>query len=269
MAITNFDQATAALGRTGPISIAKSPIAITPVAGEHYSLWRAAGSPGAGAFPANGSQEIPTGGVTVGSFPFVNPTGGALSYLGRVLGAASQVGNLIVFDRVWHGSFAGNAVAVTTFPVPSGTFRLDAGQGAELWVEYGNATTNGTGNGAISYTTETGALGHQTNFTFPQSNNGTTRTDVMWRIPLQAADKGVRRVEFINLLATTGAASLTLSMMRRIATIPLGQATVGVLQNLLTAGMPKLLDSSCLCFAFQGTTTTFPTVLGEATVIQG
>lgn len=100
MAITTLDGVIA--GMQAPKPITKVGIATTVGAMRGYTLWYAAGNPGAATANAAGinGAAVYDG---VGGIPRTNPVSGN-SYLARLGITASTAGSLWLIDRLWNNS---------------------------------------------------------------------------------------------------------------------------------------------------------------------
>jgi hypothetical protein len=65
------------------------------------------------------------------------------------------------------------------------------------------------------------------------------------------------------------AGNVGLTLLRRIAEIPITLANVGQTLDFAALGMPRLYDNSCLALAVMCSTTNTGTITGSVTVTQG
>lgn len=241
-------------------------------AGQFASLWAAAGFPGAGATPAAasaGGTSYSAGGGVTGAVPWTNPTAGDTAYLAKLAAAGAVAGTLILYDRLWAcAGFVGNsasAQAVTDFSgLPT---RGGLGERVEAWAEWYTATGSTTASLTMRYTNAAGTSGKTTTAV-------TLGTSViasqMFPLPLAAGDSGVRSVASVTLSASTGTAgSFGITLMRRIAEIPLVIANVNTTQDVFALGMPEIPSDACLAFAVLASGTTTGVLAGNLSLIAG
>lgn len=281
MAIRSQDQLIDALGTGQPFTFTKNILGpVTPTQGDIYSAWNSTGSPALPPNPVAGAQVVPYSGIQ-GAQSFVNPTGGRISYLGRLSVFANVASHLTVYDRLWSGSFNCNALATTTFTDPflatgpSDTLRLAAGKGAELWLEFYGASSVGTGSITITYTNQAGNTGRSVVFPVPNVNN---RASAMVRVPLSTAagivDTGVRRVESVQVTAVAGAGAnpITLVMANRLADIGTGAAGMGQVFDAEATGLGQIADNAALAYMLSYGSATGgnqPYLNGSYRIVQG
>ena len=92
----------------------------------------------------------------------------------------------------------------------------------------------------------------------------------MYQVPLQSGDKGVRSVQSVTLSSTTGTAgNFGITLMKRIATIPLTTANVPNVQDFASLGLPAILNDTAINLIHQGTTTSSGIILGNMIFIEG
>ena len=151
MAITDLNGIVA--GMRPPEFIAKA-VTATLVAGRPASLWALGGRPGAGSFDAtlNGVLLSGSSALVNGQIPHYDPVSGN-AYLARLTAQATQAGQLLLLDRLWHNG--GYTITATTaqnsttptWPSRCPTSGIDdtpatTGQGVLLAVEVSAAIGN-------------------------------------------------------------------------------------------------------------------------------
>ena len=260
MAITTLDGALA--GFQIPKPITKTGIATAAVgAMRGYTLWYAAGNPGAGAAPSAGvNGTAVTGNAKQGQIPRTNPgTGNA--YLGRLSVNASTAGVMMLIDRLWENS--GLVVTSTT---------AQAITPATLPSRSGDGTTNGAQVMAAIEWSATGGAGTPTvtlTYTDQDGNTGATGTVTAVTTPpvgtfeifsLAAGDTGVRAPTSFIQSATRTSGTMHLVLFRILAQVEVTAANIGNAIDVLTGGMPRLYDGTVpqlVWFPSATTATTF------------
>lgn len=272
MAITTLDGLLA--GMKPPTGFLKAS-QTAEGAGTWHSLWKAAGYPAAGSNPpafSAGSGYVP-GKATAGAMPFVDPTGGALSYLSRFGGAGATVGTLILADRLWACSGFGTVVTTLQSITTPGTIpSRDAngaalGAGVELWLETYTAPGATTANWTVTYTDQDGNTGATGVYVHPANAESIGQ---MMSVPLAAGDTGVRAVASLQCSASSGTAGdIGITLIRRIAEIPLTIANVAQVLDAIALGAPRLYDDSCLMLMVMCSATNTGLIQGSMVYSQG
>ena len=238
--------------------------AVTPkAAGSWHSLWTTAGQPGAGAAQGSVNGAVPTS-ATAGAFVFTNPVS-ANSYLGKFSAASSTTGTLILYDRLWHNSGLSATVTTSQAITQPALTRPDALSGdVELWAEIYTATT-AAATATATYTDQDGNTGNSAT----ASIIAASVVGQMFPFNLAAGDTGVRAVTAVQLSGSMTAGNWGLTLLRRVAEIPIGLAGVGNTYDTIALGMPRIYDSACLAMMLMATGTTFGPVTGGIDIIQG
>lgn len=265
MAIVTLDQLIAAFPGQ-PSHFQKASIAAR-AAGAYVSLWTAAGKPGAGVKSGALATGVIQTSATLGAFPFTNPGGAALTYLGRLFAAAGQTGTLILYDRLWHNSEAVANIATLQTITGSTVNRPDGlGTDAELWLEIYTAIGATQTTFTALYTDQDGTGSQSATLT----NGVSMPASEMQPFNLAAGDTGVRSVQSVQLTATTGTAgNFGLTILRRIAEIPLAAVGVGGMLDAFAVGMPQIYNNACLAMMLLATGTTVGPVIGALNLPQG
>ena len=263
MAIATQDALVAALAGAQKRGFRKAS-ANSEGAGTWQSLWAVAGQPGAGAAAGSVNGVIPTKDTT-GAIPYTNPA--ATGYLGRLSAQGATPGTLILYDRLWHNSaLVGNVTTLQSFTQPALT-RATLGLGVELWGEvYTAMGVTGTVMTAL-YTNQDGIGSRSASYTQP-----TNALSVGQMVPfsLQAGDSGVRSVESLQLSISTGTAgNFGLTLLNRIAEIPLTAAGVGGVLDFFGLGGGVLEASSCLAGMVLCSTTSTGEIQAGLSIIEG
>lgn len=243
---------------------------ITGSAGFYQSSWLSTGFPGAGANPparTAGSGYIPTD-TTAGCIcPFTNPGGSDLTYLAGYAALATVTGSFVLYDRVWHCSGMDGTVATAqTITTPGSVDRPSGGDDVELWLEWYSTTGSTSRTVTVSYTNQAGTSGRTTqSFTLPAS----VATGRMYALPLQSGDYGVQSVASLTLSGTTGTAgNFGITLMKRIAEIPMGLQNTGDNLDPLQLRMPTIPNDACLSLMWMATGASTQ-VLGSVDLVQG
>jgi hypothetical protein len=274
MAITNIDQAIA--GMQNPRPIIKTGITTAAVgAMRGYTLWYAAGNPGASTATTigiNGQAVTPgvTAATVAGRIPRTNPAAGVNAYLARLGISASTPGSLWLIDRLWHNSglvvTSTTAQAITPAALPA---RDVAG------------TTNGAGVHAAIEWSAAGGAGTPTvtlTYTDQDNNPGASATFIGVASPpigtfeiftLAAGDTGVRAPTSFVQSATRTAGTMHLVLFRVLAQVEITAANVGTAIDTLTGGMPRIYDDSVLQLVWFPSATTATNFIGTYIETQG
>lgn len=267
MAITTMDGVVNGLA-SGKSAFTFCPSA-TNVAGGLVNLQRAVvTSFGQMAIPAANTAGGTSHVQTDTGFPNLG-TPEATRYLAKVEMTGASAGAIHIYDRVWSCSgFSGTvttAQAVTGFPTLT---RPDSnGTGLEIWIECYTATGATASFITVQYTNQAGTSGRNTVSTAHIISMPANR---MYQVPLQSGDKGVRSVQSVTLSSTTGSAgNFGVTLMERIATIPLTTANVPNVQDFASLGLPAILNDTAINLIHQGTTTSSGIILGNMIFIEG
>lgn len=267
MAITTLDGVIA--GMQAPKPITKVGIATAAVgAMRGYTLWYAAGNPGAAAANAAGinGAAVSDG---VGGIPRTNP-GAGNSYLARFGVQASTAGSLWLIDRLWNNS---GLLVTSTSPQAIAAAALPSRDGA-------GGTTGANVMAAIEWSA-TGGAGVPTvtlTYTDQDGNAGATGTFTAVASPpvgtfelftLAAGDTGVRAPSSFIQSATRTSGTMHLVLFRVLAQIDVTAANIGNAIDALTSGMPRIYDSSTLQLVWFPSVTTATTFVGQYIETQG
>lgn len=263
MAITSLDQVLA--GILAGISIFKPTATVTT--GEWSSLWYVSGGvPAAGTGPAS-TASAQCDNTTTGAFPFTNPSGGRLSYVGRGTANSSQPGQLMIYDRLAHYGFANTPTGLYTMssPVSAPTTR---GSSGELWLEMPTVRSASASTVTVSYTNQAGTAARSTGAV---SITTSLAANTMVRLPFQSGDTGAQSVASVtigtNALAASGTSNIVI--LRQLAKITVTAAGIAGVIDAITAGLPRIYDSSCLAFAWMAGASTTGNIHADFSIAQG
>lgn len=238
----------------------------------YHALWMEAGIPGAGAAPTSAiSGDVPTS-ATAGAIPFTNPTGGDLTYLGRLAAYGTNAGILFLYDRlVQTGNSSGISPTSTSAQTVNTTAltRPDAnGDGVEAWWQvYATMGAGGSNIITLSYTdqggtaSQTATTGAALSATKPVGATGAFR--------LAAGDTGVRSVQTWTNSASMTSGTIGLVLRRLHAVLPIGYTNVGAAIDAFGAGLPRIYDSACLELVWLAQTASSTTIGGQLALVQG
>lgn len=248
MAISTLDELIAAARQNSAIYKAA---ATAKGAGSFHSLWATAGLPGAGA-AAGSAAGAACSNATTGAINVAGPGGANKLYLAGLELAGATVGTFILYDRLVHTSALSGTVTTAQTVSSAALTRYTTGEGVECWFEW-YAATGGTGvTATVSYTNEAGTAGRS-------GSVAVIATPVIGQLipmTLQARDKGVRSVESVTLSATTGTAgNFGITLIKRLATVPIATANVGQILDFGSTGLPEIVSGACLAFAVLASTT--------------
>lgn len=267
MAITTLDGVIA--GMQAPMPITKVGIATAAVgAMRGYTLWYAAGNPGAATANAAGINGAAVS-AGVGGIPRTNP-GAGNSYLARLGVQASTAGSLWLIDRLWNNSglvvTSTGAQAIAAAALPS---RDGAGgtTGANVMAAIEWSATGGAGvpTVTLTYTDQDGNAGATGTFTAVAS----PPVGTFELFTLAAGDTGVRAPSSFIQSATRTSGTMHLVLFRVLAQIEVTAANIGNAIDALTSGMPRIYDSSTLQLVWFPSVTTATTFIGQYIETQG
>lgn len=267
MPITSMDGLVAALAAGQRIALQKA--SITAVAGFYYTLWAAAGIPGAGSLSIGNTTSgvIPTD-ATAGA-PVINAfTGSNTGYLLTFDASNAVAGVLSVYDRLWHaGSFVCTSLATITLSNQPALQRVpnnDYSQ-LELWLEVNAASGATATTVTVSYqdgddATQTATL---------DSNLSSIPANRM--LPFRLANsKGIRKVNSVTIGGATGTCTFNLIIQRNIVDHTSVSASVGrPKKGPFETGMPQIYADSCLACMFLATTTSTGVMFAEGVIGNG
>lgn len=216
---------------------------ITTVAAMPFSVFAAAGNPGAGTLAIGNTANgvVPTDAVA--GYPIINAFGGAVGYVSKVEFGSTVACWLDVYDRVFAaGAYAFNA-AVTLAAIPSFSSRVPGGTdftACQLWLEQVTAST-GSQSVAVTYTNQSGTAGRTTGTVVTAANI----VGRCWQLPLQAGDAGISVVNSVTgSVATVG--TFNICVLRPLWSGRIQLANGGDVHDLLRTGLPQVFADSAL-----------------------
>lgn len=243
MALLTIDQVIAALAGARRLRFFKEA-ATAKGSGFWHSLWKTAGSPAAGATPASGNGAIPTD-ATTGAHAFANPSAGQKSYLEKLVAAATAVGIVQIYDRLWANSgLSGTSVALQSFTQPALARHTD-GEGNEIWLEVYTALGATGTTFTVKYTNQDGTTARTA--TLAYSGGAPVAGQLIGPFPLQDGDTGVRKIESVQLSISTGTAGdFGAVLLHPHAAVAIDTAGKPTQLDVLQTGHAEVADDACL-----------------------
>lgn len=232
-------------------------------AGSFIDLLTAGGFPPAGVAPATGNGTTYDR-TTQGAFPITNAGSGKTLTIGLMTGYGTAAGTLVLYDRLWAVSGYSGTVTTPQGPgTPPTLPRYTTGDLVECWMEVYTALGATSTTATLSYTNQAGTSGRSGTLTVPASM-GANR---MLPFNLQAGDSGVRTIANVTLAASTGTAgNFGLTLLRRIAEIPIIVAHTGPQIDPFFCGLADLPNDSSLYFMVLVSGTSTPVLTGRLVI---
>lgn len=262
MAITTADQFFTAAVQ--PILIRKASIGTSGSNANDMSTWGVGNIPPAGTLAVGNTTTGVLFDDTYTGAPAINAFGsGATGYISQTKYKNTVEGVVVLYDRLWGaGDISLVTTATTTFSSqPSYAGRLPGGNdygNLEIMLETVTVSSAGTGpTVTVNYTNEAGTTGRTTVAIVTTNFTGTNAAaGRVIRLPLQAGDKGVQKIESISVTAgTLTAGTANVIVARKLASFELRAVNALDVQTYDALGMPQVFDTSCLWTVAQGTAT--------------
>jgi hypothetical protein len=246
----------------------------TEGAGILQSLLYTAGIPGSGVAPTSaiGGDALTS---YPGQIPYANP-GAGNGYLARLSVNSTQIGRLMIADRLWHNASitpsttTAQTVTSATFPARDRGGTTD-GDGVLVGIEVSTATTNASAvtNTTMSYTNSGGTSSRTAAIpSFPAT--AVAGTFVPFR--LDAGDVGVRSIQSLTLgtsYAPSGSPAIHLVAYRILGMIDVPFTNSGAALDAIQLGMPRLFDNTVPFLLWQPNGSTAATIRGSASFAHG
>lgn len=275
MTIDTPDKIDAALAAAQAFEIIKVS-ATSEGAATFHSLWKTATIPVAGANPpafTAGSGYIPTK-ATTGAWNFTNPGTGESRILQIAL-AGSTIGTLFIYDRLWACSGFGTVITTEQTITTPGTLTAarDPGNGIDVFpfLEVYTAPGASTATWTFKGTDANGNTARTWTYTHPA--NAETVGQMMMLVPggaSPASTIGCRVPTSFQASATSGTAGdIGVTLLRRIATIPLTIVNLATVLDYAQLGRAVVYDDACLALQVLCTTTNTGLIQGTVFVGQG
>jgi hypothetical protein len=235
----------------------------TTVATIQFSLFDIAGSPAAGTLAgSNVSAGVVPDDTTTGCQLLDGFGSGANGYLTQVEFTNTVAGRIYLYDLLWKGGAYNAATSNTLSGQPGFLGRCPdgLGEGNQLWLE---CVTNFTGAQSINigYTNGQGTTGRLTGVV---STGITPVARRMFRVPLQAGDNGVGKVEIVNsTVATQG--TFNVLVLRPLWSGRVRFAHDFDVHGIDRTGMPQIYSNSAIfgTVSMDSTASGIPTVQFE------
>lgn len=227
-------------------------VSATVIAGRLSSLWAVA--PDAGAAPT--TAAVPTR-ATAGALG--QPDGASGTRILRSVASLSVQGTIFVFDRLSHqGGLSGITAGAQTTNLPTAALtRYTSGVGVMAFLEiYSAVGATGT-TVTVSYTNQAGTAG-QTSQAAAFGATGFLAVGQLIRISPSNSDTGIRSVENVNLVATTGTTgNFGVTLAKPILAIPFPTPSqIMSMDSLFTVGaLPDLANGACIFYGVHATST--------------
>jgi hypothetical protein len=258
MAITSLDNLVA--GYQPPVYFEKVG-GTMEAAGVLHSLLYTAGIPGAAVAP---TSAIDGDALTsyAGQIPYANP-GAGNGYLARLSCVGSNVGTMIIADRLWHNATispsttGAQTINSVTLPARDANGSTN-GQGILIGIEVSTATTNASAvtNTTMNYTNSAGTASRTGTIpSFP----ATALSGTFVPFSLAAGDIGVRSIQSLTLgtsYAPSGSPVIHLVAYRVLAKVAVPFANAGAALDTFALGMPRMFDNSVPFLLWQPNATT-------------
>jgi hypothetical protein len=263
MSITTLDDIAAGLA-ADQADIYLKVMTAAKAAGSFQSAWMANGNPPAGVAPPayTAGSGYTCDKSTTGALNYVN--GAVQNWLAKWAAFCTGVGTIIIADRLWSCSGMGYAASTYTVTTPGALpARItDNGLNCELIVEQFAAAGAASGTLTCNYL----------------DSGGGSRAGV---IPAVVSAPVTGQVQFVPLLNNLGVKSLVsvvnsatwtsgtwgMTIIKRIAEIPINVAAAGTPLDWAGLGIPKLPADCCLFFIYCADGTTARTIFGRVNVI--
>lgn len=235
----------------------------TPVAGEFTSLWRYnATRGGCGAIPT--VAENPTRG-TAGALKQANASGGRELHLLGIEGWSSQVGSIVLYDRLAHiGGLSGALTILQTVNLSTTRYNTQATCdgvriAVEIYTQIGGTSTTIT----ASYTNQDGTSGRTTQAVVI-GGTGNRDAERLQFLPLQAGDTGVLSVQSVILSASTGVTgNFGITLIKDLVMATCSVSSTGFQRDCVTGlpSIPKVEADACLAWYWLPINTNLPQLM--------
>lgn len=213
------------------------------------------------------TAAVPSRTIT-GAFGQQNGSSGRLVVCGGDVAisatASTTAGMVIIADRLSHqGGLSGTVTTAQTTNLPTAALtRYTSGEGVmaalTIYTQIGTTATTVT----ASYTNQSGTAG-QITAAVQLGGSGYREVQRMILLPLAAGDTGVRSVESVTVLATTGTAgNFGVTLFKPIAAFPFStnaQSVQSYVGGGLLGGLEEIIDDACL----------FPMLISAVTSVSG
>jgi len=247
------------------VPIFKASIA-SKAAAAFQSLWLATGQPSLGAAPANITGANCTT-ATAGAAGIQTPAGANKLYLARLQMAGTTVGVLTLYDRLWaNAGMSGTVLTAQAFTPPT-LPRYTDGFGVEPWLEVYSIMGSTAANASLTYQDASLGAGQTAVCPLPAA---APVAGQMYPFNFPAGGKGVITCSSLILSGTlTTAGNFGVTLLKRIADIPIILANSGVSLDSFGLGLPEIKSGACLAGMVLCSTTSTGIFTGTLVVAEG
>lgn len=269
MAIATVDGLLA--GFRPPVSFFKGSSG-TLVAGRLFTPLLTAGIPGAAVMPTPGAAGQALASLA-GQINFTDAPEGQETRLARFVCTQSSGSSSVVTlaDMLWCNSSivinntASQTVDSVAFPARDNNGSTN-GEGVTLAILVSATTGAGAPSITVNYTNSDGVSGRTGTIV---TTTGVSSPGSMYRIGLQAGDRGVRSVQSLQLSASWTSGMIHLIAMREISTVVLPASGITSVVDAVTGGMPVLYNGTVPFLFIMPTGTTATQLSGMICYAQG
>lgn len=255
-------------GNSDRIVVDKASLA-NAAAGQIFSLWTAAGVPGAGSAP--GAAAVPTE-ATAGAIGFTDQTSPVTSYLAwATMTSGNNTTTVEVHDRIAQmGGLSGTVTtsqgALSLVTNNPGADRLGASNYSDVqwWLEIYTALGATGVNATVAVEYDDASTGNLAAIAL----GATPRQGRRYPLISAVAGRFIRAVTGVTLSATTGTAGnfgITATRQRSIVSLPV--ANFATVVDWAQLGIPEIPNNSCLELLVVCSTTTTGTLRGQGKII--
>lgn len=271
MAITTVDGVANALGNNSQLLVVAKTSIATQGAGGFSSLWKAGGTPGAGANPT--TAAIPTKATTGALLNFTNASGSDGLYFGRgFLVSSNSSTDVWIHDRLSHmGGLSGTVTTAQTVGTDvsslAGTRCLSNYSDVQWWIEiYSDIGTTGV-TATVTYTNAAGSSGQTTTVTLGGASplNQDSRMFPIYG----SGGEYIESIQTIQHVTTGTAGNYGLTATRSLTSMSLGLANSGEVYDWSQLGLAPIPDDACLMGIIICGTTSTGTLNGTFKLITG
>ena len=272
MTITTRDGVIAALASNHERILVDKASLANAAAGQIFSCWTAAGTPGAGATPSTAAVCTK---ALAGAIAFTNQTAPVTSYLGwlAMANVTNSASTLEIHDRLAHmGGLSGTVTtaqgALSLVTSSPGADRIGATDYSdvqwflEVYTALGATGVNATVN--VTY-------GDDTTGNLAAVALGTTpRAGRLYPLVSAVSGKFIKAVNSVTLSATTGTAGnfgITASRSRTVVFCPV--VNLATVADWAALGLPEVYNDACLWLATFCSTTTTGAWRGSGKMLHG
>lgn len=267
MTIATIDDIAAALAASKTHFQFNKLLSAPKAIGTFHSAWMATGFPGPGvASPVyTAGSGYTASAATTGALNLGYVNASVQNWLPRLSGSASLALTLIIADRLWSCSGMGFAASTYTVTTPGSLpARItDSGVGCELWVE--QFATAGAASGTLTANYLNTASASKSGVI--AAVQSAPLIGQMQQVPLAAGDSGISQLTSVVNNATWTSGSWGMTILKRLAEIPIVAPGIGANMDWAALGLPKLVNDMCFMAFIVATSTTAPQVIGSMDVI--